>query len=115
MNAPVQTEIGVLKPPKLVKLVNPWSRDGKRTFFDVYHVNGAKIGPERLKLTYFVEYMPRLVKHRVTRHAKRLDGWTNSAFIADCKLWNKHIDVPSMIEAVSALEDMITEEVAKWK
>lgn len=116
---PVQTEIETPEQTKLAVLSRPYSANGKVYHFDMRHVTGYIITHERLEFRYVVEYMPRLKCHRAKRMVKaersEMYGSQLSQYITMTQRWNKHVDVPSMSEAMSALEDMITEEVAKWK
>lgn len=116
---PVQTEIETPKQVKLVALSRPYSANGKVYHFDMRHVTGFIISHSRLKFRYVVEYMPRLKCHRARRMVKKERyasfGSRFASYINKSMSHNKHVDMPSMSEAMSALEDMITEEVVKWK
>lgn len=116
---PVQTEIETPKQTRLVTVTRPYSANGKVYHFDVRWLTGNLIPHARLEFEYSVEYMPRLGCHRAKRSVKAerslMHGSQLSYYITQAKKYNKHVDVPSMIEATSALEDMISEEVAKWK
>lgn len=113
---PIQAEIETPEQAKLVVLSRPYSANGKVYHFDMRHVTGYIITYNRLKFRYVVEYMPRLKCHRARRVVPtNAFTYVNSAFLTYSKQYNKHVDVPSMSEAMSALEDMITEEAVKWK
>jgi len=112
----LEIEFVAQRPNRLVRVSRPYSAGGKVFTFDVHSTAGEYLPKSRFKFLYVVEYMPRLKCHRVRRGVPLgSHGWVNNDFISLSKHWNKHVDTPSMSDAMSVLEDMISEEVMKWK
>lgn len=114
----MELELSPAERPRLVRVVRPYSRNGKVYSFDVFDMAGVPVSHTRFKFRYVVEYMPRLRCHRVKRMVKQEKYPLHSPLFAEYVMlatrFNKHVDTPSMSDAMAELELMMSEEVAGW-